>query len=168
MRIFIVIFILFVPILLTKAETPATRFWSRGKIINQIIHIAENKKVDPSLALAIADIESSFNPKAIRLEKHLETASVGLFQILHKTAQIQFSFKGSIEDLKKPIINITMGIKYLAKCQQDFGLDFQGLACCYQAGFNADPAWCAKNEKIKLYAQRLEDKYLEWGGGDVN
>lgn len=56
-------------------------------IIELIVKLARETKEEPDAVLAFADIESSFNPDAIRDEPKIKDASYGLFQILFRTAQ---------------------------------------------------------------------------------
>jgi hypothetical protein len=140
---------------------PTKKSWSQERIVRYIISIARRHHVNPALALSVAEIESSFNPRAIRREGHLNTASVGVFQVLHTTARNEFGFKGSIEELKNPAINISLGVRYLARCGGEEE-DFLYLACCYQAGFAADPVFCATHPGVQNYRKKLEEKFAEW------
>lgn len=139
---------------------PKTVQWTQRRIIQHIIKTARQNHVNPALALSIAEIESGFNPRAIRQETHLRTASVGIFQVLHTTARLEFGFKGSVEELKNPATNIALGVRYLARCQGDE--DFLYIACCYQAGFSADPLFCAQHPGVQSYRRKLEEKFYEW------
>lgn len=149
------IVLLFIP-LSSFASDP----WSQDRIIQTIVATAHKHHVSPALALAVAEIESSFNPQALRWEDHLETASVGLFQVLHSTAKIEFGFKGSIEALKNPSTNISYGVRYLKKCGSEDDLMY--VACCYQAGFGADPVFCATHKGVQNYRRKLEKKVASW------
>lgn len=82
---------------------------SKGHIKNMIIEEAQAQKVDPALALAVADQESAFNPKA-----KSQTGARGIFQmtsIACKQVGIPFD-----EKLYDPAHNIKYGIKYLKWC----------------------------------------------------
>lgn len=73
---------------------------------------AEIYNVPLPLSLAIAKVESNFNPNAKRYEKHLKTTSYGLFQILETTA-IQLGWKKpKIPQFKHPLLNPELNIKY--------------------------------------------------------
>ena len=77
--------------------------------------------VSPDMLVAIAFIESSFNPLAVRVEPHKNDASAGLMQTLLGTAQWlhdDFSIyraKGrpSFDDLMRPDISMYFGAAYL-------------------------------------------------------
>ena len=63
---------------------------SKDAVLALAQEIADNyflPNVDPNMAVAIAEIESSFRPTAYRLEVHVGDASTGLMQTLQKTAQ---------------------------------------------------------------------------------
>ena len=154
MRIFIMLSITLTSIVLTGAVERAG--WSRDQIVMEIIQKAKKHKIDPALALAIVEIESGFNPKALRPEKKLKTASVGLFQVLHTTA-VGLGFRGTIEALKHPATNIQYGLRYLAMCQGSL----KQVACCYQAGTAAMGKVC-ELEQIKKYHANLIQKHYYW------
>jgi len=135
------------------------RVLNREGIIREIIERAGAEQVNPALALAIVEIESTFNPRAIRHEVRLNTASVGLFQVLHTTAR-GFKFKGSIEDLMEPIVNIKLGLRYLKRCGPPD--DLAWIACCYQSGFAAKKAWCAGDERVIRYHEKLKTRFHKW------
>lgn len=132
--------------------------WNKPMLIRFITSQARKYKVRPAVALAIAEIESSFNVQALRWERHLRTASVGVFQVLHTTAQAEFGFEGSIEDLKDPNVNVPMGLKYISRCEPDL----KSISCCYQAGFYADVDFCERHPGVQTYLHRLKQKVAEW------
>jgi len=71
-------------------------------IINRV---AQRYGVDPRLIYATIMTESAGNPNISRYEPHLRESSWGLGQILESTAR-SLGFRGTIEDLKNPEINI--------------------------------------------------------------
>mgnify|MGYP001169453207 FL=1 len=64
------------------------------------------KYVSPSLALAVAKVESNFNSKAISPK-----GAIGVMQIMPKTALLEFGV--TRKKLFNPKINIDLGIKFL-------------------------------------------------------
>lgn len=64
-------------------------FWYAEKVIRTArdFAIRYGLNVDPEMIAAMVKIESSFNPKAYRFERHLNDASYGLMQTMLKTAQ---------------------------------------------------------------------------------
>ena len=76
--------------------------------------------VDPQMIVAMAKIESSFNPTAYRYEKHIDDASIGLMQTLVKTAQWLYDDMGyksfgrpSETDLYDPKTSLYFGMAYV-------------------------------------------------------
>jgi soluble lytic murein transglycosylase-like protein len=67
---------------------------------------------DPVDVMAIIDIESGFNPNAVRTEARLNDASRGLMQILLSTARDR-GFSGDPARLLDPEINIRYGMRQL-------------------------------------------------------
>lgn len=144
---------------LPRAVRPPAR-WTQTHVIRAIIREAEAQGVDPALALSIAEIESTLNPYVhSRFEPHLQTYSVGLFQVLHATARNEFGFRGSVEQLRNPETNIRLGIRYLSRCE---GETLKEIACCYQAGFYADQGFCERHAGVQSYFKKLERKVSEW------
>lgn len=70
------------------AEEQARALERTPEFIKQTIkEYAREMKLSSALALAIAEVESTFNPDAIREERHKNTVSVGLFQMFLPTAK---------------------------------------------------------------------------------
>lgn len=133
-----------------------------GGILKKIVKIAKTHKVDPVIAVAVADIESKFNPQAKRFEPKLKTYSVGLFQVLFTTARHEFAFLGSHQDLTDLDTNITYGVKYLGKCIKARGKSVSEIACCYNAGINAKASFCSNSKGVKKYTSSLNSKISFW------
>lgn len=131
----------------------------------RIVERAKQEGVDPALALAIAEKESRFKPRARLVEKKLKTASMGVFQILATTARRQFKFKGPLSGLYDVETNIGMGIAYLKQCYVDQGKTLDKIACCYQAGFKAKEKFCSRDERVQRYELDLREKFRKWKAG---
>lgn len=142
---------------LPQLEDPVT--FPAARIYEMIIRISEEYDVNPALAMAVAEIESNFDQTAYRYEPRLNTASVGIFQVLYTTAQTEFGFKGTVRDLQDPRLNIRLGVRYIKRCAAESAFE---LACCYQAGFYASERYCAQNQSILDYATKLEEKSTVW------
>lgn len=134
----------------------------KNQLIEKIVKTAKTKKVEPALALAIADLESKFNPKAQKYEPKLKTYSVGLFQVLFTTARLEFAFRGSKDQLLDPDTNIGMGIEYLTRCIETKGPKLKDIACCYNAGFNAKAAFCDQHKGVQVYLAKLKQRVEYW------
>lgn len=89
----------------------------------QIVTAAQNAGVDPSLALAVAQQESGFNPNAVS-----SAGATGLFQLMPSTAA---SLGVNPSD---PTQNIQGGIQYLAQLLQQYGGDISNALWAYNAG----------------------------------
>ncbi|QDX93972.1 lytic transglycosylase domain-containing protein [Brevibacillus laterosporus] len=83
-------------------------------ISNHILTFSGKYNVDPYIILAMIELESHYQPKAIG--KHGDT---GLMQILPATQR----YMGITGDLTNPEVNIHVGCKYLAYTQNRFGSD---------------------------------------------
>ncbi|PPA93432.1 lytic transglycosylase domain-containing protein [Brevibacillus laterosporus] len=84
------------------------------KISNYILTFSDKYNVDPTLIVAMIEVESYYQPN--RIGKHGDT---GLMQILPST-QRYMGIKGELTD---PEVNIHVGCKYLAYTQSRFGPD---------------------------------------------
>jgi soluble lytic murein transglycosylase-like protein len=89
----------------------------------QIVQTAQQYGVDPNLALAVAQQESSLNPDAISSE-----GAIGLFQLMPATAA------GLGVDPHDPLQNITGGVKYLSQLLTQFGGNVSLALAAYNAG----------------------------------
>ena len=87
--------------------------------------------VPVALALAVVQVESSFNPRA-----RGQAGEVGLMQIKPATAR-GIGYKGSIKALYNPSTNLTWGMKYLAEAQRRGDGTVCGTILKYNAGHYA-------------------------------
>jgi len=124
--------------------------WETRDLIARVA--AENGfQVDLELAAAIVEVESSFNPTAIRLEPWVghvggPDTSAGLFQTLHSTAIWLATSMGrdkygepDLKDLFDPEISTYFGLAYL-----DWLSRYRGLARSTQwiaRAYNGGPGW---------------------------
>lgn len=76
--------------------------------------------IDPCMVTALAGIESSYRPGAVRPEPHIGDASAGLLQTLYGTAKwLRFDMGyrdyelASADDLLQPQVSIYFGAAYL-------------------------------------------------------
>lgn len=112
--------------------------------------------VPPSLALAVAQIESSMNPTA-----RSSAGAIGLFQLMPSTAA------GLGVDPNDPLQNIQGGVEYLSQLLTQYNGD-TSLAL---AAYNAGPGNVAKyggippfQETIN-YVQNVLSQMVSFGGG---
>lgn len=73
---------------------------------------SEALQVPYELLRAIAAVESSYNPAAIRPEPGIGDASRGLMQILLRTAR-NIGYTGTVEGLHDPNVNVALGARIL-------------------------------------------------------
>ncbi|MEM8540683.1 MAG: transglycosylase SLT domain-containing protein [Pseudomonadota bacterium] len=95
-------------------------------------HIAEcaanDAQLPPQIAVAVIEIESNFNPNA-----RGAAGEVGLMQVMPPTARL-LGFSGSLEQLKDPETNISLGVAYLAEAYRLAKGDLCTTVMKYKAG----------------------------------
>lgn len=95
------------------------------KILHLILVYSSLYHISPDLSRAVMQAESNGNPNAVG-----ELNEQGLFQLLPESFP-----QYTIEQLRKPEINIKLGVKYLSdmkkQCKHKQGIDF---VVCYNAG----------------------------------
>jgi soluble lytic murein transglycosylase-like protein len=130
-------------------------------IIEMIRNQAQKNDVNVNLALAIADVESKFNPDAKKFESKFNTYSIGIFQIFIPTSRA-LGFSGYWQDLFRPKINIELGIKHLRICTERFKENIELIACCHNAGFAVKESVCKNNPNVKEYVSKVLTAYKMW------
>jgi len=160
---YILISFLFLQVGLVKAvEGPVKKFISKEKeLIYLIVTSATQKGVDPYKALALVKVESSLNPEAQRYEPKFKSWSIGLFQMFLPTARAM-GFKGTIKQLKNPVVNTNLGLEHIKTCMEEVGEDMQQIACCHKAGFAVEKSVCKNNLSVKEYIKDVNTAYLYW------
>lgn len=86
----------------------ATYYYDTDDIQQRVIGEAKRQNMPPSLALAIAKVESNFNHQAIS-----HAGAKGVMQIMPRTAEQVFGVPRS--RLFDPDVNIKLGIKFIKK-----------------------------------------------------
>ena len=81
------------------------------RIVQAILKAADKHRLDPLLALMVAEVESDYNPLAVGL-----AGERGIFQITKRTARVLNLEWDEAFDIEK---NADAGIAYLAKHLQD-------------------------------------------------
>jgi len=107
---------------------------------NQIVRLCHLLGFQPSFILAVIEHESTFRS---RIES--PAGAVGLMQLLPATARVVGSRLGIAvppggPNLKDPVVNVTLGIHYLAELRQDFKTLASTLAA-----YNLGPAQWARH-----------------------
>lgn len=117
--------------------------YSREDIIEAISTYSAQMNVSPQLAIAVCEMESSFNPLAVS-----PTGAVGLFQFIPSTAdEVARKLFGEPKDPMDPKFAIPMGVAYLATCARAAKVDPASTALadaakiytCYNLGIGAGP-----------------------------
>jgi soluble lytic murein transglycosylase-like protein len=95
---------------------------------HNIYQEAKTQGVPPHIALAIAEVESKFDPKAF------SAGNYGIMQIRYGTAT-SMGFRGTGKDLMRPETNIKYGIAYIAYCQELYK-SVTSTVGCYNGAVN--------------------------------
>ena len=124
-------------------------------------------RVDPLMLQAMAEIESSRNRLAIRVEPHLGDASIGLMQTLVGTAQWLARDMGarrfgdpSMEDLLRPEVSMYFGAAYVnwLSTWRGRSRDEEWIVMSYNGGPGAD------NRQTRRHLARYKAAKIELGG----
>jgi soluble lytic murein transglycosylase-like protein len=95
---------------------------------NQIIRLSHLLGFQPSFVLAVIEHESSFKSRIVS-----PAGAIGLMQLLPATARVVGSQMGITvpyggANLKDPVVNVTLGMHYLAQLHDDFKTPASTLA----------------------------------------
>lgn len=91
--------------------------------------------VEPAQIRAHIKAESNWDPSASRYEAHLNDSSLGLMQVLLKTAREQSGNKNlTATQLLDPKTNIDVGTKYIAYQLKRYGGNVKDAIAAYNAG----------------------------------
>lgn len=104
--------------------------------IDQIIaQKSQQYGVEQSLIRAIIEQESNWNINARLWEPSLNTASVGLMQVLVPTAASVLGHAVTEDQLYDPNVNIDVGVHYLSMLQSQYGSQgLQAVISAYNGG----------------------------------
>lgn len=152
LRLYIAILII-LPFFCSASSTPSGTSFSH--CFNQA---SERFQIDHRLLIAIAEVESSMNPKAIGLNKRggkVISEDVGLMQINSSWFPTLASMGITRNDLlNNPCQNVYVGAWILAKNIASNGVNWESVGA-YNAGFkNANAPFRLKYAK-KVYARYL-------------
>lgn len=136
---------------------------SRAEIKQMVVEEAQNSIVPPALALAVAKVESDFNPSALS-----SAGARGVMQIMPKTAKDEFGVNE--DELWKARLNIQLGIDYLAKLRKQYGGKWDLALSHYNGGTlkgkgsNAQPHSYTTNyvRMVQRWRQRYADQNQVW------
>ena len=95
-----------------------------GALVAEAFAIGSRIKLDPTLILAVAAIESRFNPFA-----QSPVGAQGLMQVLTRVHSDKYEDFGGKQAAFEPLVNLRVGIKVLQDCIRDAGTIEGGLSC---------------------------------------
>ncbi|WP_057831414.1 lytic transglycosylase domain-containing protein [Colwellia sp. TT2012] len=132
---------LFVAIFATLMRSPvaiainsASNSANNMAIQQLLVDEANRQGIDPALALAMAEVESNFNPKALS-----KAGAKGVMQIMPATAQKVFGI--SSEQLYDEKINIHLGIRFIKQLLTRYNQRLDIALSHYNGGSAVQDKW---------------------------
>ena len=121
--------------------------------------------VSPALILAHIKQESSFNPNAYRNEPAINDASMGLMQMLVRTAK-SFDSGATLDKLRNPEYSIDLGTQYISQNLRKWP-KLQDAIAAYNAGVpRLDEEGYYVNSKgdrmVQKYVDKVYGNYVEY------
>ena len=111
--------------------------------------------VNPDLASAVVEVESSGRPEAVS-----SAGALGLMQLMPATAEAMANELGlaapSAEDLFDPELNVRLGVYYLSKLRGTFGDERAFVIAAYHAGPTRVGRW--RHRRADLPAAKVVDE----------
>lgn len=104
-----------------------------AKLVQEAWAIGERAKIDPTLILAIAAIESSFNPFA-----QSTVGAQGLMQVMTRVHDEKYEAFGGVHAAFDPVSNLRVGVQVLKDCIARAGSVEAGLRYYVGAALLAD------------------------------
>lgn len=105
------------------------------EIVDAVMKASEKYGVDPALIMAHMKRESDFRPMAVREEPQINDASIGLMQVLVKTARWIMNDESITREMLFNIpFNIEVGTKYIARNLKRYNGDLKKAIAAYNAG----------------------------------
>lgn len=136
---------------------------------NLIVQISNKHGVDPALTKAVISTESSFDVNARRYEPHLKDSSLGLMQLLTKTAKWMLKKSDLSEsELLRPDVNIEAGVRYLKYQLNRYKNNIKHAILSYNAGSvrrKKDGSYINEQYLNKVWPRYLAYKGLGAVGG---
>ena len=131
--------------------TPAFAL-TRVEVKRLVVETALDKNVPPSLALAVAKIESNFDTRALS-----PAGARGVMQIMPKTAKDEFGVDE--DDLWDARTNVRLGVRFLKELHHMYGERWELALSHYNGGsLNRSGA----NARPHAYTRRYVDSVLKW------
>jgi soluble lytic murein transglycosylase-like protein len=112
---------------ITSISAPDAVAQSALEVQRMVIDEALRTRVPPSLALAVAKVESNFEPRAVS-----PAGAMGVMQIMPKTARGVFGV--SAGRLHNARLNIQLGLNYLEQLYEQYGRRWELALSHYNGG----------------------------------
>jgi soluble lytic murein transglycosylase-like protein len=110
---------------------PALDRLERRRLARAIVEEAEGVRLDPFLVLAVIEVESAFDPRALS-----GAGARGLMQLRDATMRREVArSRLTPGDPHDPVLNVQAGVRYLRRCLDAFPREDVGLMA-YNAGPN--------------------------------
>ncbi|WP_242345141.1 lytic transglycosylase domain-containing protein [Anaeromyxobacter terrae] len=136
------------------AEMPALGADRRGVLARTIVAEAQAARIDPLLVLALIEVESSFDPRALS-----GAGARGLMQLREPTLRRELQRAGLLHlDLHDPAANVVAGVRYLRRLLDAFGREEVALMA-YNAGPNRILGYLREGEipaRFHAYPRRVQ------------
>ena len=125
---------------------------TRVEVKRLVVETALDKNVPPSLALAVAKVESNFDARALS-----PAGARGVMQIMPKTAQDEFGV--GEDDLWDARTNVRLGVRFLKELHHMYGERWELALSHYNGGsLNRSGA----NARPHAYTRRYVDSVMKW------
>ena len=142
---------------------------TRNQVKKIVVHESINSIVPPSLALAVAKVESDFNPNALS-----SAGARGVMQIMPRTGRQEFGVNEN--ELWDPRLNIQLGIDYLAQLYKQYGRRWDLALSHYNGGTLRGHGRTARPHRytrayvrnVQRWQRRYEEQALVWHETDRN
>lgn len=121
---------------------------TKATVQNIVIKEASQSIVPPALALAVARIESNFNPKA-----HSSAGARGVMQIMPATARGEFNVGAS--RLWDARLNVQLGVRYLEQLYKQYNGRWDLALSHYNGG-------TVKGNKPHSYTRKYVADVMKW------
>jgi len=135
-----------------SADSLARNHLDRDEVMRLVVEEANAQGIDPALALAIAQVESDFNPTVVS-----HKGARGVMQIMPKTGLEEFGINPAL--LFDPRTNIRTGITFIKQLTQRYGREDIALS-----HYNGGSAVRRPNGELKVisytrgYVNKVQDK----------
>lgn len=150
MKKIIGLLILFLTAMKSKVKKTGARNVKEWKPVVEVVKSIERIDVSTPFILAIIERESSGNPNAVREEPRINDKSIGLMQILVRTARDR-GFRGTERELFEPFTNVKFGIRQIEWIRKTVGTnDFARIAAAYNAGVRGESLGRGKSYALSV------------------